>query len=350
MDIEDLNRTAWDKAVEKGDNPYTQVVSRQQVVDARSGCWTIQLSEQRTVPREWFPPLAGLRVLCLAGGGGQQAPILAAAGAQVTLLDGSSRQLSQDAFVAERDGLEMRLVQGDMADLSAFGEASFDLVVNPVSTLFVPDVGRVWRECRRVLVSRGVLMTGFMNPDEFVFDPDALDERGEFVVKYPLPYVEHETLDVAALQARIAAKDMFHFSHTMEAQLGGIDQRRFRAHRVLRRPPDRRRRQPDPVLHAQSVYRAGDRHRPVVTTTASRPPGETLHFVDETDEVDGLPGVIVAFVLPRARMHVGNSHGAEAPPVRHVVWPFDGLRRLRRPHARIRPTPDRPVAATTTWH
>jgi ubiquinone/menaquinone biosynthesis C-methylase UbiE len=155
--------------------------------------------------------------LCLAGGGGQQAPILSAAGAEVTLLDGSPRQLGQDAFVAERDGLALRLVQGDMADLSAFGDASFDLVVNPISTLFVPDVGKVWRECRRVLVSDGVL-----NPDEFVFDPDAPDERGELVVKYPLPYVEHETLDAATLEARIAAGEMFHFSHTIEAQLGGM--------------------------------------------------------------------------------------------------------------------------------
>ena len=217
-----MNRVAWDRAVEGGENPYTQVVSSQQVADARAGSWTIQLSERRTVPLGWFPPLLGLRVLCLAGGGGQQAPILAAAGAQVTLLDGSPRQLAQDAFVAERDGLELRLVQGDMADLSGFGDASFDLIVNPVSTLFVPDVGRVWRECRRVVVRDGVLLAGFMNPDEFVFDPDALDERGEFVVRYPLPYVEHETLDPAALEARIAAGEMFHFSHTMEAQLGGM--------------------------------------------------------------------------------------------------------------------------------
>lgn len=222
MNIEGLNRTAWDRAVEGGENPYTQVVSSQQVAEARAGSWTIGLSEQRPVPRQWFPALSGLRVLCLAGGGGQQAPILAAAGAEVTLLDGSARQLGQDAFVAKRDGLRLRLVQGDMADLSAFADASFDLVVNPISTLFVPDVGKVWRECRRVLVSRGVLIAGFMNPDEFVFDPDALDERGEFVVRYPLPYVEHETLDAATLEARIASGEMFHFSHTMEAQLGGM--------------------------------------------------------------------------------------------------------------------------------
>jgi SAM-dependent methyltransferase len=121
------------------------------------------------------------------------------------ILSPAPRQLGQDAFVAERDGLELRLVLGDMADLSAFGDASFDLVVNPISTLFVPDVGKVWRECRRVLVNHGVLIAGFMNPDEFVFDPDALDERSEFVVRYPLPYVEYETLDAATLEARIAA-------------------------------------------------------------------------------------------------------------------------------------------------
>lgn len=222
MDIEGLNRAAWDKAVDGGDNPYTQVVSSEQVAAARAGPWSLRLSERRSVPREWFPPLAGRQVLCLAGGGGQQAPILAAAGAEVTLVDGSRRQLDQDAYVAERDDLHLRLVQGDMADLSAFPDASFDLVVNPISTLFVPDVGRVWRECRRVLRPQGVLIAGFMNTDEFVFDPEALDERGEFVVRYPLPYVEHETLGAAELEARIAAGEMFHFSHTMEALLGGL--------------------------------------------------------------------------------------------------------------------------------
>jgi SAM-dependent methyltransferase len=222
VDIEAANRAAWDVAVERGDNPYTQVVSTEQVTAARAGSWTIHLSETRPVPAEWFPPLDRLRVLCLASGGGQQAPILAAAGARVTLLDASPRQLGQDAYVAERDGLDLELVQGNMADLSAFPDETFSLVVNPVSTLFVPDVAPVWRECRRVLPSGGILMTGFMNPDEFVFDPDALDNRREFVVRYSLPYVEHETLSQAQRQDRIAAGEMFHFSHTMEAQLGGI--------------------------------------------------------------------------------------------------------------------------------
>jgi 2-polyprenyl-3-methyl-5-hydroxy-6-metoxy-1,4-benzoquinol methylase len=62
--------------------------------------------------------LPGADVLCLASGGGQQGPLLAAAGASVTVLDASPRQLEQDRAVAARDGLVIRTVEGDMADLS----------------------------------------------------------------------------------------------------------------------------------------------------------------------------------------------------------------------------------------
>jgi ubiquinone/menaquinone biosynthesis C-methylase UbiE len=185
------------------------------------------LSDCKPVPRDWFPSLQGLKVLCLASGGGQQAPILAALGAEVTLLDASPRQLAQDRFVAERDNLDIRLVEGDMADLSVFADDSFGLIFNPPSTLFIPDVAPLWRECYRVLQPGGVLMTGFLNPDEFVFDPVALDTEGAFVVKYSLPYVEHATLRPQELEARIRTRAMFHFSHTMEAQLGGLTQAGF---------------------------------------------------------------------------------------------------------------------------
>jgi ubiquinone/menaquinone biosynthesis C-methylase UbiE len=222
MTIKDLNSVAWDHAVNQGDNPYTKVVSSEQVTAARAGQWSLYLSDTKPVPREWFPKLEGTKVLCLASGGGQQAPILTAAGADVTLLDASAKQLAQDRFVAERDGLHVKTIEGDMADLSAFEDNTFDLIFNPVSTLFVPDLKPVWQECQRVLKKGGTLMTGFMNPDEFIFDPEALDDEGIFVVKYPLPYIEHETLTPEELEQRKRSKQMFHFSHTTEGQLGGI--------------------------------------------------------------------------------------------------------------------------------
>lgn len=76
----------------------------------------------------------GCKVLCLASGGGQQAPIVAALGADVTLLDASAKQLAQDQFVAQRDNLTIRLVDGDMADLSGFADESEPQ--SAVSTIF----------------------------------------------------------------------------------------------------------------------------------------------------------------------------------------------------------------------
>jgi 2-polyprenyl-3-methyl-5-hydroxy-6-metoxy-1,4-benzoquinol methylase len=117
MDIYEMNRIAWDHAVAEGGNPYTKVLSSEQVAAASQGEWALYLSDIKPVPRDWFPRLKGLRVLCLASGGGQQAPIFAALGADVTLLDASAQQLAQDRFVAERDYLPIRFVEGGTADL-----------------------------------------------------------------------------------------------------------------------------------------------------------------------------------------------------------------------------------------
>src|SRR5690606_18814003 len=131
---------------------------------ARKGEWSIVLTPTVPVPHAWFPPLAGAAVLCLASGGGQQGPILAAAGARVTVFDNSPQQLAQDRYVARRDNLDLTTVEGDMRDLSAFASDTFDLIVHPVSNVFVPDVRPVWREAFRVLRPGGAMLAGFCNP------------------------------------------------------------------------------------------------------------------------------------------------------------------------------------------
>jgi ubiquinone/menaquinone biosynthesis C-methylase UbiE len=222
MKIFDLNRDAWDHAVENGENPYTNAVTPEEIEKAKKGEWSLYLSDCRAVPHVWFPDLNGLKVLCLASGGGQQAPIFAALGAEVTLLDASPKQLAQDEYVARRENLKIRFVEGDMADLSAFENKSFELIFNPPSTLFVPELAPIWHECYRVLDEGGLFMTGFLNPDEFIFDDVAIDEKNLLEVTHSLPYVEYETLSNEVLEQRIRNKAMFHFSHTMETQLGGI--------------------------------------------------------------------------------------------------------------------------------
>jgi SAM-dependent methyltransferase len=189
---------------------------------ARAGTWSVVLIGYDPVPRDWFPdPLAGADVLCLASGGGQQGPVLAAAGATVTVLDNSPRQLAQDRMVAGRDGLELTTVLGDMRDLSAFAGASFDLVFHPVSNVFCPELAPVWRECFRVLRPGGSLLAGFMNPDVFIFDADASENRGELIVRHALPYSDLTNLSAEERERLWGLDAPVEYSHTLTEQIGG---------------------------------------------------------------------------------------------------------------------------------
>ena len=75
----------------------------------------------------------------------------AAAGAKVTVFDNSLCESVQDQFVAVRDNLTLDTIVGDMANLSAFDDETFDLIFHPASNCFAPDIRPVWRECFRVL-------------------------------------------------------------------------------------------------------------------------------------------------------------------------------------------------------
>ncbi len=219
MNVSDYNRRAWDSQVERG-NRWTRPVSSEVIARARSGEWQIVLTPIKPVPRAWFPKLVGCRVLCLAGAGGQQGPILAAAGADVTVFDNSPKQLEQDRFVAERDGLALKTVLGDMRDLGVFADASFDLVVNPCSTNFVPDLQPIWREAFRVLRPGGSLLAGFTDPASFIFD-ETLANKGELVLRHRLPYSDLVNLTAEERADLEKAGEPMIFSHSWEEILGG---------------------------------------------------------------------------------------------------------------------------------
>lgn len=220
MDIRSYNREAWNREVEGGKNPWSQPVGPETIAKARQGDFGVLLTENIHVPPRWFPPLKGADVLCLASGGGQQGPVLAAAGGRVTVLDNSPRQLEQDRLVAERESLPIRTVEGDAADLSPFTDGSFDLVFNPVSTVFMPDVRAVWKECYRVLRPGGVLMTGFMNPVHYIFDLYKADE-GILEVVHSIPYSDLTSLPKEDLAEYLEKGLPLEFGHSLTDLLGG---------------------------------------------------------------------------------------------------------------------------------
>ncbi|MFT9596613.1 class I SAM-dependent methyltransferase [Mesobacillus sp.] len=220
MDAIKQNSLAWDKKVES-EAVYTKAVSREVIEKSKAGEWEITVTTGKTVPRSWFPQsLAGLKVLCLASGGGQQGPVLAAAGADVTVVDISKKQLEQDEFVAKRDGLTLSTLQCSMTDLSPFNDEEFDMIIHPVANVFVEDILQVWKEASRVLKDKGTLISGFTNPILFIFD-DEEDMKGNLVVKNKIPTSSLDNLTDEEKEAYMNYGNTIEFGHTLEDQIQG---------------------------------------------------------------------------------------------------------------------------------
>ncbi|MCX6039088.1 MAG: class I SAM-dependent methyltransferase [Chloroflexi bacterium] len=219
LNVRDYNRYAWNRQVDIN-NKFTLPVDPQTVAAARKGEFSVLLTETNPVPREWFPSFQGLNLLGLACGGGQQGPVFAALGANVTIFDNSPAQLERDRQVAAREGLNIRTVEGDMRDLSAFSDEAFDLVFHPVSNVFCPEVRPVWREAFRVLRHGGLLLAGFANPIYYMFGTHA-DEQKTLQVRYAIPYSDLNDMEPEELDICIEEGIPLEFGHSLTDLIAG---------------------------------------------------------------------------------------------------------------------------------
>lgn len=100
---------------------WSRCICDEDMQNAKSGTVNLHLTHSRKIPHNWLPAsLKGSKLLCLAGAGGQQAPLLAMAGADVTVLDLSEKMLEQDRIMAERYHLQLDLIHGNMCDMHFF--------------------------------------------------------------------------------------------------------------------------------------------------------------------------------------------------------------------------------------
>jgi ubiquinone/menaquinone biosynthesis C-methylase UbiE len=154
VEYRSVNQQAWDRLADSG-SLFARVATDEECrkpMEAIDG-------------RGWLPEsVAGLNVLCLASGGGWQSILYAAAGANVTVVDLSESMLRLDAREAKRRRFQVQTVHASMDDLSMLADEAFDIVHQPVSTCYVPDLKPVYAGVARVLRNHGLYISQHKQP------------------------------------------------------------------------------------------------------------------------------------------------------------------------------------------
>ncbi len=211
--------------------------------------------------------ITGQRLLCLAAGGGRQSALYAAAGALVTVVDISGEMLALDRQVAAERELVVRTVEASMDDLSALAPASFDIVMQPVSTCYVPDITEVYRQVARVLVAGGLYISQHKQPTSLQTSarpaPGGYQITEPYYRRGPLPPVEGSShREPGTLE----------FLHRWEELLGGMCRAGFAIEDLIEplHADDRlRRRAALPIAAGMSPPTCGS--RPAVKATRQGP-------------------------------------------------------------------------------
>jgi SAM-dependent methyltransferase len=211
----DINARTIDGWVKNGWE-WGRPITHEEFMRAKNDEWNVLLTASKFVPKEWFPPLKGKKLLGLAAGGAQQMPVFSALGADCTVLDYSDAQLESERVVAERERYAINIVKADMTQKLPFNDSEFDMVFHPVSNCYIENVFHVWNECYRVLKKGGVLLAGMDNGIGFLFEDVC---KSPLVVKNKLPFNPLKDPELAKKQD--SEKDGVQFSHTLEEQIGG---------------------------------------------------------------------------------------------------------------------------------
>ena len=211
MNYQEINSKTIDSWCEEGWE-WGVPIDHETFLKAKNGEWDVLLTPTKNVPHDWFLPFKNCKILGLASGGGQQMPIFAALGADVTVLDYSDRQLESEKLVSEREGYPIRIIKADMTKPLPFSDGEFDLIFSPVSFVYVEKIEPIFKECHRILRDGGVLLCGLDNGVNFITNNEDRIEN-----KFPFnPLVNPEQYE--SLQADDCGVQ---FSHSMEENIGG---------------------------------------------------------------------------------------------------------------------------------
>jgi SAM-dependent methyltransferase len=206
--VHDHNREAWDE------------LARQQVPLARPAGEKEFAKPQFIInPFGWVDfEVRGRKVLCLAAGGGKHSVLFAAAGADTTVVDISPAMLDLDRKLAAERGFKLNVVEASMDNLASLPDAHFDLVVQPVSTCYVPNIAAVYREAARVTAPGGLYISQHKQPVNLQTNLRA-SPLGYALME---PYYRSGPLPPVPTSSALRESGTLEFMHRWDELLGGL--------------------------------------------------------------------------------------------------------------------------------
>ena len=209
---------------------YAKVNRKAWALLAKQGCDSslpygpkeFQKARQWLDESHWIPWKKIRSVLCLACGGGQQAPLFGSLGYRVTVADISPEQLAIDRDVAKRYNLPVECVELDMLDLSPLYGRDFDLVYQAISACYVPDVRKLYREVHRVLKSDGHYRVDHWNPVHLQLSDSRPWDGNAYRISRTQSSGEPVGWAVASDERSGGAIDCWHYFHPLDHLIGGL--------------------------------------------------------------------------------------------------------------------------------
>jgi len=163
-------------------------------------------------------------VLCLAAGGGSHGPLLAMAGALVTVIDFSSEQLAIDQAIANQLGLSLKTIEASIEDLSSLDTQSFDIVIQPVSTCYIRNVTRVYQEVARITRPQGLYVAQHKQAAALQASLDWTDGHGYVIAT---PAEDGRKAPEVSGRSVFREQGTTEYIHSLGTLLGGLCQHGF---------------------------------------------------------------------------------------------------------------------------
>lgn len=219
LDYRSHNRQAWDELAKAG-NRFARPARSEDFIEPLASV---------DGPGWLGSSITGMRLLCLAAGGGRQGPVYAAAGAKVTVVDISDEMLELDRQIANREKLNIRVVETSMDDLSMFADRSFDIVIQPVSSCYIPNPKIMFDQIARITEVGGTYISQHKQPASLQssIQPGTEGYTWKHLANTEKPLPEMKTENLVREQGTLE------FAHSLQMLLGEMCRSGFQIHDLI---------------------------------------------------------------------------------------------------------------------